>query len=73
MRWLTEHPRPEGCVISHSCRDCGADIGEPCRVDEDELESWIRCVQYEYLVGDLTIEELEFEIWRYLELFEIGG
>ena len=69
MRWLTEHPRPKGCVISHGC-ECGADIGEPCRVNEDELESWIRCVQVEYLAGDISVEELESEIWRYLVAYE---
>jgi hypothetical protein len=73
MRWMTEHPRSEGCVIAHSCRDCGADIGEPCRVDEEELESWIHCVQIEYLLDELTIEEMESEIWRYLEAYEMKG
>jgi hypothetical protein len=33
----TRCPRPYGCVISHACHECGADIGEACRPDAETL------------------------------------
>jgi hypothetical protein len=36
---------------------------------EEDLESWLRCVQVEYVAGDITIEELEHEVERYLRAY----
>ena len=37
--YLTEHPRPHGCVIAHPCRECGAERGEPCRGIEAAVQA----------------------------------
>jgi hypothetical protein len=32
-------PRAEACVIAHGCRECGADVGEPCRPHRGAIEA----------------------------------
>jgi hypothetical protein len=36
---------------------------------EEDLESWLRCVQVEYAAGDITVDELEHEVERYLRAY----